>query len=329
MNDCEIFACKLIAIWNQATATTDLNERQRLNDECFKLCELKQAELLKIHKESTVIKVDTPKYRKAIAATAGMLDPTLKGGYSYTSYPVAFWKVDQGLKNEIDSRTKIAVGNKKKDSTRISVECREKLLTLANDLLEIPVSSNKDIFRKALAISLLTGRRFYVEICRNAEFFPLDTVTDFNRVLGFIGQGKGDINKAQKVYELPCYAENIDLLISNTKLIQNFVKSKEWYRNDLDAQSFQSKIKSQCERALVDFQRIVLEYGFMITIKDLRALYMAFAYYDYKVLSGRLPDIDTYLGSIAGHDVETDQGTYYRVGTTEHYKGFMDERLDF
>ena len=56
---------------------------------------------------------------------------------------------------------------------------------------------------------------------------------------------------------------------------------------------------------------------------------MAFAYYDYKVLSGRMPDIDTYIGSLAGHDVILPTGEiYYSAGTTEHYKGFIDARFD-
>lgn len=241
---------------------------------------------------------------------------------------MAFWKVDQGVRSEIDARTKVTTGTKKKDSVRVPVECREKLLTLANELLEIPSTSAQSIFKKALAISLLTGRRFYVEICRNAQFYELEEVIDFNRTLGFIGQAKGGIEKAEQIYELPTYTENINLLIENTELVQNFVKSKDWYVDDISAQSFQSKIKSQCELALRIFNEVTMPYGFALTIKDLRALYMAFCYYDYKVLSGKHPDIDSYIGSIAGHDVQTDTGTYYRVGTTEHYKAFIDARWD-
>jgi hypothetical protein len=330
MNNTDIteFAQKLVDTWKKSTSAKTDNSRRKYWDECLKLCEDKQIQLFGEYAESTVIKVLTPKYRKSIATFAGMVDTTLKGGYSYTTYPMAFWKVDGGLKNEIDSRTKVSTGNKKKDSKRVPVECREQLLTIANDLLETPVNSAQSVFKKALAISLLTGRRFYVEVCRNAQFYELDTVTDFNRTLGFIGQAKGGIEKAEQVYELPTYAENIDLLIENTEIIQNFVKSKEWYTEDISAQSFQSKIKSQAELALRLFNDVCMPYGFALTIKDLRALYMAFCYYDYRVLSGRMPDIDTYIGSIAGHDVQTESGTYYRAGTTEHYKAFIDARWD-
>jgi hypothetical protein len=323
------FAKKLVENWNRATTAKTEKTRKKLWDECLQLCDNKQSELLAKYAESTLIKVLTPKYRKAIAIEANLLDSTLKGGYSYTDYPMAFWKVDQGVKNEIDNRTKVITGNKKKDSKRVPVECREKLLTLANDLLETPSTSAQSIFKKALAISLLTGRRFYVEVCRNANFFELETVTDFNRTLGFIGQAKGGIEKSEQIYELPTYTENIDLLIENTELVQNFVKGKEWYLEDISSQSFQSKIKSQCELALRVFNEVTMPYGFALTIKDLRALYMAFCYYDYKVLTCRVPDIDTYIGSIAGHDVKTESGTYYKAGTTEHYKGFIDARWDF
>jgi hypothetical protein len=322
------FAKKLVEIWNRSTSAKTEKVRKKLWQECLELCDAKQTELFKNYAESTVIKVLTPKYRKAIAVEANLLDASLKGGYSYTSYPMAFWKVDQGVRSEIDARTKVTTGTKKKDSVRVPVECREKLLTLANELLETPSTSAQSIFKKALAVSLLTGRRFYVEICRNAQFYQLEEITDFNRILGFIGQAKGGIEKAEQIYELPTYAENIDLLIENTELVQNFVKSKDWYVDDISAQSFQSKIKSQCELALRIFNEVTMPYGFALTIKDLRALYMAFCYYDYKVLSGKHPDIDSYIGSIAGHDVQTDTGTYYRVGTTEHYKAFIDARWD-
>lgn len=322
------FAKKLVEVWNQSTTANTETTRKKLWQECLDLCEVKQTELFKNYAESTVIKVLTPKYRKAIATEAKLLDTSLKGGYSYTSYPMAFWKVDQGVRGEIDARTKVITGNKKKDSIRVPIECREKLLTLANELLEIPSTSAQAIFKKALAISLLTGRRFYVEVCRNAQFYELEIVTDFNRTLGFIGQAKGGIEKAEQIYELPTYAENIELLIENTELVQDFVKSKDWYVDDISAQSFQSKIKSQCELALRIFNEVTMPYGFALSIKDLRALYMAFCYYDYKVLSGKHPDIDTYIGSVAGHDVKTESGIYYKAGTTEHYKAFIDARWD-
>ncbi|MBW4607113.1 MAG: telomere resolvase [Hassallia sp. WJT32-NPBG1] len=322
------FAKELVSTWKESQATQNEKLRKTLWQQCFDMCDTKQKELFKNYAKSTVIKVHTPKYRKAIAVEADKLDEKLKGGYSYTSYPMAFWKVDQELRSGIDSITKVRTGSKKKDSVRVPVECREKLLTLANDLLETPTTSAQSIFKKALAISLLTGRRFYVEICRNAQFYELEEVTDFNRTLGFIGQAKGGIEKAEQIYELPTYAENIDLLIENTELVQSFVKSKDWYRDAISAQTFQSKIKSQCELALRPFNEVTMPYSFALTIKDLRALYMAFCYYNYRVLSGKHPDIDTYIGSIAGHDVQTESGTYYRAGTTEHYKAFIDERWD-
>jgi hypothetical protein len=328
MNQEQDFANTLVALWKKAEAAKNESTKKKYQTECFELCDKKQTELLANYAESTVIKVLTPKYRKAIAVEAGMLDTSLKGGYSYTSYPMAFWRVDQAAKNEIDSRTKVTVSGKKKDGVRVPVECREALLTLANESLETPVTNGQSVFKKALSISLLTGRRFYVEVCRNAQFFELETVTDYNRRLGFIGQAKGGIDKAEQVYEIPTYAEDINLLIQNTELVQDFVKTKSWYTDDLSAQTFQSKIKSQCELALKYFNQITSEYGFLITIKDLRALYMCFCYYDYRVLTGKHPDIDTYLGSIAGHDVQTESGVYYRVSTTEHYKAFIDERWD-
>jgi hypothetical protein len=322
------FAKKLVAHWKLATSAETEETRKKFWQECIDMCDKKQSELLNNYAESTVIKVLTPKYRRAIAIEAGTIDTNAKGGYNYKEYPVAFWQVDQSSKNEIDSRTKVATGRKKKDSVRVPVECREKLLNLANDLLISPATNGQSLFKKGLAISLLTGRRFYVEVCRNAQFYELDTVVDFNRSLGFIGQAKGGIKKSEQVYELPTYVENIDLLIENTELIQHTVKAKDWYSEDISAQSFQSKIKSQCELALRIFNEITMPYGFSLTIKDLRALYMAFCYYDYRVLSGRMPDIDSYIGSIAGHDIITENGTYYSAGTTEHYKGFTDARWD-
>lgn len=324
------FAKKLVETWNRATSAKTENTRKKFWEECLQLCDVKQTELLASYAESTVIKVLTPKYRKAIAVEAKMIDESLSGKikYRWNDYPVAFWKVDDKARSEIDARTKVTTGNKKKDSKRVPVECREKLLTLANDLLEMPSTSAQSIFKKALSISLLTGRRFYVEVCRNAQFYELEEVTDFNRTLGFIGQAKGGIEKSEQIYELPTYAENIELLIENTELVQNFVKSKEWYSEDISSQSFQSKIKSQCELALRVFNDICMPYGFALTIKDLRALYMAFCYYDYRVLTQQEEDIDTYIGSIAGHDVKTESGTYYKAGTTEHYKSFTDARCD-
>ena len=326
----EDFAKQLVDHW-RLSQQEHLPEadRKQLWQECFDMCDRLQSTLFAKYAESTVIKTLTPQYRKAIATEAGMLDPRVKGGYMYTAYPVAFWKVDQGARTEIDARTKVSTNKKKENAVRIPVECRENLLSTANDLLTIPSSNGQDIWRKALAISLLTGRRFYVEVCRNAQFFQLDEVIDFNRTLGFVGQAKGSIEKAEQVYEIPCYAENIDLLIKNTNLVQSFTKSKDWYSDDMEAKDFHNKIKSQCELALRVFNNICIPFGFVLTIKDLRSLYMAFCYYDYRVLSGRHPDMDSYIGSIAGHDVQTREGeTYYRVGTTEHYKSFIDARWD-
>ena len=326
----EEFAKQLVDHWRLSQLEhLPEGDRKQLWQECFDMCDKLQSTLFAKYAESTVIKTLTPQYRKAIATEAGMLDPTVKGGYMYTAYPVAFWKVDQGARTEIDARTKVSTNKKKENAVRIPVECRENLLSTANDLLTIPGSNGQDIWRKALAISLLTGRRFYVEVCRNAQFFQLDEVSDFNRTLGFIGQAKGSIEKAEQVYKIPCYAENIELLIKNTNLVQSFTKSKDWYSDDMEAKDFHNKIKSQCELALRVFHQITMPFSFVLTIKDLRSLYMAFCYYDYRVLSGKHPDMDSYIGSIAGHDVQTSDGeTYYRVGTTEHYKSFIDARWD-
>ena len=325
----ETFAKKLVSHWkaSQAESTND-SDRKRMWQECFDMCDSLQAHLLKTYAESTVIKTLTPKYRKAIATEANMLDPTVKGGYLYTAYPVAFWKVDQGSRVEIDSRTKVSLSEKKEKAIRIPVECREQLISKANDLLSIPGTSGQDIWRKALAISLLTGRRFYVEVCRNAQFYPLDEVVDFNRTLGFIGQAKGSVEKFEHPYQIPCYAENIELLIKNCEQIQSFTKSKDWYSDTISAKDFQSKIKSQCELALRVFNDICMPHGFAITIKDLRSMYMAFCVYDYRVLTGRHPNFSKYIGGIAGHDVTTNQGTYHSVSTTEHYETFIDARWD-
>jgi hypothetical protein len=322
------FAKNLVSTWKKAESAKTKKTKDKYWQECLSMCEKEQEYLFKNYAESTVIKVHTAKYRKAIAIEAGMFDDSIKGGYRYSVYPMMFWKIDSQLKNEIDERTKINIGKKKKDAIRIPVECREKLLELANDLLNSETTSAQSRFKKALAISLLTGRRFYVEVCRQGYFFPLEKTVDFNRTLGFIGQAKGNKDKAEQVYELPTYAENIELLIENTELIQTFIKNKSWYSDNISAQDFQSKIKSQCELALSCFNRICMEYGFSISIKDLRAIYMAFAYYDYRVLSGKMPDIDTYIGSLAGHEVITENGMYYKVGTTEHYKSFIDARWD-
>ncbi len=332
--DSKTFAIQLVKTWQKYEVAKTEKTRDKYYQECLSMCELKQKQLLNNgYSEVTLIKTLTSQYRKAIAIQAGKFDDSIKGGYRYTEYPMAFWKINQNLRQDIDAQTKVSVGEKKKDAVRITLECREKLLSLANQLLELPMiegrGSGQLVYKKALAIALLTGRRFYVEVCRNADFGVLSQVEDFNRKLAFSGQAKGGKAKSEQIYKIPTFAENPELMINNLELVQSFISAKPWYSEDLNAREFQSRIKKECELALKDFQNICREHGFLITIKDLRAIYMAFAYYDYRVLSGKHPDHDTYVGSIAGHDAQSEDGsTYYRVGMTEHYKGFIDARWD-
>ena len=97
------FAVKLVAHWKLATIAETEETRKKLWQECIDMCDIKQTEILNTRTqkgtftaESTLIKAITPKYRRVIAVEAGMMDTTIKGGYDYKNYPVAFWQVDRG-----------------------------------------------------------------------------------------------------------------------------------------------------------------------------------------------------------------------------------------
>lgn len=332
--DADNFAVKLVEIYSKHENAKNPKTREKYYQECVILCQQKQNDLRdKGYSEITIIKSLTSQYRKAIAKQAGKFDESIKGGYRYTEYPMAFWKINQETRQDIDNITKSNTSDKKEDAIRITPDCREALINLANELLEAPMiegrGSGQLLFKKALAIALLTGRRFYVEVLRNADFGELETVTNYNCRLGFTGQAKGGQAKSEQLYKIPTYAENIDLLIENHDCVQTFVKSKSWYSDELSAGDFQSRIKKECELALGTFQSVCMEYGFLITIKDLRAIYAALSYYDACKIAGKRLSDDIYLGSVMGHDEQSSNGKkYYKVSTTEHYKGFIDSRLD-
>lgn len=328
------FAIQLLDIYAKYEKAKTEKTRKKYREQCENLCKQKQNDLRdKGYSEITIIKSLTSVYRKAIAKQAGKFDESIKGGYRYNEYPVKFWEVNKETSLGIDSETKATVSTKKENAIRITPECRESLLNLANDLLETPMiegrGSGQLAFKKALAVGLLTGRRFYVEVLRNAEFGVLEDVTNYNCRLGFTGQAKGGQAKSEQLYKIPCYAENLDLMIENHESVQEFIKSKTWYSEDLTAGEFQSKIKRECEYSLKPFQDVCREYGFLITIKSLRAIYAAMAYYDACKIAGKRLSDDIYLGSIMGHDESSVSGReYYKTATTEHYKGFQDSRLD-
>ena len=323
------FASELMKLYAKHLAAKTPTTRDKYFKKCLELCEVKQAELRVNYSEITIIKTITPIYRKAIAMASGMMDEKKKGGYKYTNYPVAFWRVDRAENEKIFHQTKVNVSAKKQNATRVTVECREALLNLADEILNAPfIDTPTAVFKKALAIALVTGRRFYVEVLRQANFTKLDEIEDYNRVMTFTGQAKGGLEKTKQVYKLPCFSD-VDLVIENLAFVQGYVKAKPWYLDEMDSKTFSSKLKKQCEYALISFQAICKQHGFLITIKDLRSLYMAFCYYDYSVLSARMPDYDNYVGSIAGHDVNALNGKgYYNATTTEHYKNFIDARWD-
>lgn len=86
-----------------------------------------------------------------------------------------------------------------------------------------------------------------IEVCRNAQFYELEEVADYNRTLRFIGQAKGGKEKAEQPYEIPCYVENIELLIENMEQVQEFGVAElgdDFDKFRMNCQEFQSLIYS-------------------------------------------------------------------------------------
>lgn len=206
-------------------------------EEAKTLCDTKIQELLQIYAPATVAKDCQKIYRKAIS--------NLSGIDRYTLEPVSLFKVPIEILIGVNEASKDSVEAQRDELIPITQNVQDRLLKTAIELLNTPTTKGQDIYNKATAIMLLTGRRGYSEILTHAEFIAID-----KHHVAFLGQAKGGEEKRSEVYTIPVLGVTSDEIVKAQLEISEYIKNRHWYSSELTEKDISGKCKKQVQACL-------------------------------------------------------------------------------
>lgn len=208
--------------------------------EATKLCDAKIQELLQIYAPATVAKDCQKLYRKAIA--------NLSGKERYTEEPISFFKVPIETLMRVNEASKDSVEAQRSELIPITDSVKDRLLATARELLNAPTMKAQDIYNKAVAVMLLTGRRGYSEILSRAEFTAIDKYS-----VSFKGQAKGGEEKRAESYQFKVLHVTADEIVRAQNEISNYMKSRPWHSSELTDKDISGKCKKQVQACIDEY----------------------------------------------------------------------------
>lgn len=290
-----------------ATQVVDLWQKGN-NDEAKALCDTKIQELLTQYKPSTVTKDCQKVYRKAITELSGVAD--------YKQLPVSLFKVPEEILITVNQKSRQATFDQRTNLIKVTDLQVDKLLETAVSLLKTPTHKAQDIYSKACALVLLTGRRPYSEVLHHAEF----EIISNHKVL-FSGQAKGGIEKRQRFFEIPVLGASAELIVETQNEVSEYIHSREWYREDLTDKEISGNCKKQLQLSLDRFiNPIMLDSKCVLSPHDLRKLY---AFICWERLNNRDSAFTAYAPTILLHTQSNKLGDEsFDTQTSECYEKF-------
>lgn len=225
----------------------------------------------------------------------GMIDRVI----GYIAFP-------EGLNESLYAQYQTKVKDRSRNLT--PVEDYRELVALFRDMLE-----DESIRVKALAVMMLTGRRFY-EVMTTADFAPVEIERGGAHVrhkylLSFAGQAKtreAEGTKFGEIYRIPCLAPAADIMAA-VEIIRHSPEGRRWRTLDsAEMNAAESGRMNQMLRGLLAAERInEPELVKTFTIKQMRSLYAEIAY---EVFAPKTFTKAAYFAQILGHatnDIKT------------------------
>lgn len=225
----------------------------------------------------------------------GMIDQVI----GYIAFP-------DGLNESLYAQYQTKVKDRSRNLT--VVENYREIVALFTEMLE-----DESIRVKALAVMMLTGRRFF-EVMTTADFTPVFQERDRGKVrhkylLAFAGQAKtreAEGTKFGESFRIPCLAPAADIMAA-VDIIRHSPEGRRWRTFDsTEMNAAESGRMNQMLRGLLAAERISepeLVKGF--TIKQMRSLYAEIAY---EVFAPKTFSKAAYFSQILGHatdDIKT------------------------
>ncbi len=218
---------------------------------------------------------------------------------TYVTFP-------DGLNESLYAQYQTRIKERSRNLT--TVEDYPKIVTLFHDML-----SDENIRVKALAVMMLTGRRFY-EVMTTADFAPVSQPRPGGKVqhkylLTFSGQAKTREAEGTKFgvpYHIPCLAPAPEI-IATVNAIRNSPEGQRWRAfESTEMNAAESGRMNQMLRGLLAAERIAEpELVKDFTIKQMRALYAEIAY---EIFAPKTFSKAAYFSQILGHaddDIKT------------------------
>lgn len=225
----------------------------------------------------------------------GMIDRAI----SYIAFPEG---LNESLYAEYQAKVKERSRNLK------LVDNYRDLVALFRDMLE-----DESTRVKALAVMMLTGRRFY-EVMTTADFAPVEITSKAGQIrhkylLTFAGQAKtreAEGTKFGELYRIPCLAPAADIMAA-VEIIRYSPEGRRWrMMNSTEMNAAESGRMNQLLRGMLAAEQInEPELVRSITIKQMRSLYAEIAY---EVFAPKTFTKPAYFAQILGHatnDIKT------------------------
>lgn len=225
----------------------------------------------------------------------GMIDQVI----GYIAFP-------EGLNESLYAQYQTKVKDRSRNLT--VVDNYREIVALFTEMLE-----DESIRVKALAVMMLTGRRFY-EVMTTADFAPVYQERDHGKVrhkylLTFSGQAKtreAEGTKYGENFRIPCLAPAADIMAA-MDIIRHSPEGRRWRTFDsAEMNAAESGRMNQMLRGLLAAERInEPELTKSFTIKQMRSLYAEIAY---EVFAPKTFTKAAYFSQILGHatdDIKT------------------------
>jgi len=263
----------------------------------FNLCNSFIQKYQSKYSESYMIKRLQPRFREILKGLSGVTE--------YRKLPLCLFTIDKAkvIKMNEDYREKIQETTSKGDFIYIPKELVNRLLKLTISWIQIRITNNKTLAYKSLGLALLTGRRLFEEIMINASF----EIESYHRsdYLLFLGQAK---SKDEKSFLIPILGvSNKEAKLSLIE-IQDYLKSKSWYSEDIDGVKLRSNFNQYLAPIIFnEIYSLFQEYDIALDSfdnHDLRKLYATIIHYNYQKETGKTVDFTSFVPQYLGHSMK-------------------------
>jgi len=330
-NRAKALAAKIVALWKNAGSPTYIvqseNERQFIESlpenqkqpliNALELCESEIETLSQNYGVTTIAKKLQPIYRKAISEVSGVTQ--------YRSLPLALFTYSGTKQVNDDSRSKVET--RVDELIPVTESQLEQWKSIAVDFLFSESDGIDAIARLMLGLSMLTGRRLYVEIGVTAKFYPVlgDDMKVVTNRLQFYGQAKSGVERSEQGYEIETLFDGQDIIDGLADLREMI---SETY-GSVDSDYLQSVLHKNVEKIIrsellpIFSETINAGYPVGLVAKDSRKLYATITHNDFVKRTGKRVSFENFAAKLLGHVKTSKLGNQFKdTQTSRSYNKF-------